>query len=176
MKRATGLIASAALLVAIAACKPESARKADRAAEQLAEARKRVLDEGPALATPRVAVTEAGRLAKAEQEFRSGRTLRIQVLHGEHSVTATQSLVVGAMAGSFALTDAARAEVNAKLTVFKNTLAETANLIEGLERVDANAWLERHDAVVEGMTRLDDVRRATWRALDDALKASRNAT
>lgn len=170
------VITFAALLVAIAACKPESARKADRAAEELTEARQQAIDEGPALARPKVAVAEAGRLAKAEQEFRSRRALRIQVLRGEHSVIATQPLVVGTMARSFPLTDAARAEVNGKLTEFKNALLETENLIEGLERVDANAWALRHDAVVDALTRLDDVRKATWHALDDALTASRNAT
>lgn len=168
--------ALAALVVVFAACKPESARKVDHAAEELAEARERAIDEGPALAKPEAAVIEAGRLAMAEQEFRSRRTLRIQVLRGEHSVIATQLLVVSTMARSFTLTDAARAEVNTKLTVFKNTLAETANLLEGLERVDANAWIERHDAATEAMTRLDDVRETTWHALDDALKASRSAT
>ncbi len=80
------------------------------------------------------------------------------------------------MARSFALTDEGRAEVNAKLTGLENTLVETASLIEGLERVDANAWVERHDAVIDATTRLDEVREATWRALDDALKARRNAT
>ena len=92
MTRASTL---AALLVAIAACKPESARKADFAAEELAEARKRIRDEDTAPATPPAAVTEAGRLANADQAFRSRRTLRIQVLRGEHSVIATQSIVVG---------------------------------------------------------------------------------
>jgi hypothetical protein len=165
-----------ALLVTSAACKPESARKADHAAEELAEARKRAIDEGPALATPKVAVTEAGRLAKAEQEFRNRRAVRIQVLRGEHSVISTQAVVLRTMARSFTLTDARRAEINATLTVFQDTLAETANLISGLERVDASTWVERHDAVTEAMARLDDVRDATWHALDDALRASRHAT
>jgi hypothetical protein len=170
------LAALIGLLLAAPACKPESARRADRAAKELAEAREKVRDEGPGLAKPERVVNEAGKLAKAEAEFRKGKTLRIQVLRAEHSVIATQPLQIGTMAKSFTLTDAGRAEVNEKLTTFTSTLTETANLLDGLERVDADAWTERQDAATEAMTRLDDARSAAWHALDDALKAARNAT
>jgi hypothetical protein len=166
----------AALVLGGGACKPESARRADRAAQDLAEARKKLRDEGPALAKPETVVTAAGKLAKAEAEFQSRKTLRIQVLRGEHSVIATQPLVIGTMATNLTLTDAGRALVNEKLTAFKSALTETDNLIEGLERVDADTWTERQDEATEAMTRLDDVRDAAWHALDDELKAAHNAT
>jgi hypothetical protein len=164
------------LLLGAHACKPESARRADRAAQDLAEAREQAIDEGPALAKPQTVVTEAGKLAKAEAEFRARKALRIQVLRGEHSVIATQRLVIGTMATGFTLTDAGRADVNERLTAFKTSLGETQNLIDGLERVDADAWTERQDEATEAMTHLDDVRDAAWHTLDDALKAAHNAT
>jgi hypothetical protein len=176
MKHMLRIASIVGLLFATQACKPESARKADRAAKDLAEARKKLHDEGPALAKPQTVVTEAGKLAKAESEFRSRKALRIEVLRAEHSVIATQSPVIGAMAASLTMTDVGRADVNAKLTAFKSALTETANLLDGLERVDADTWTERQDEATEAMTRLDDLRDATWHALDNALKAAHNAT
>jgi hypothetical protein len=176
VKRVLQLASLVGLVLAAPACKPESARKADRAAKALAEARENVREEGPSLAKPEKVVTEAGKLAKAEEEFRRGKLLRIQVLRAEHSVIASQSVVISTMAQGFTLTDAGRAAVNEKLTAFKSSLTETANLLEGLERVDAETWTERQDAATEAMTRLDDARDAAWHTLDDAAKAAHNAT
>jgi hypothetical protein len=176
MKRVLRLVSIVGLVLGVQACKPESARRADRAANDLAEARKHAIDEGPALARPQVIVAEAGKLAKAEAEFRARKALRIQVLRGEHSVIATQPLVIGVMATSFTLTDAGRAEVNERLAAFTRSLATTANLLDGLERVDADTWTERQDAATEAMTQLDDLRDAAWHTLYDALKAAHNAT
>lgn len=167
-------------LFATSACKPDSARKADRAAEAVTRQRtqlERELDADKPVTEKAADVLEhAGRLVQADAEFRRRRDLRVDILRGQHSVIATQSLLIAAMAESFPLTDGGRADVNEKLTTFQSVLDETENLIEGLRRADASTWQELDDQATDAMKRLDDARSAAWGALDDAPKAARTAS
>lgn len=174
------LAAVVAVLFATPACKPDSARKADRAAEAVTNQRaqlERELDADKPVTTKAADVLEhAGRLAQADAEFRRQRDLRVDILRGRHSVYATQSLLIASMAESFPLTDDGRADVNEKLTTFHSILDETEDLIEGLHRADASTFPKLDEQATDAMKRLDDARSAAWDALEDAPKAARTAS
>lgn len=180
VSRIVGLLGA---LFAAQACKPESARQADNAAEEVAEARgdlRREVDEvgrtSDKLGASKALVEEAGRLVQAQAEFEEKRALRIQVMKAQHEVIGTQTLLISTMATSFPLTDSGRADVNEKLTTFQSRLDEAANIIQGLQNVEAELWLQRSHEATEAMQRLEDARHDAWEALDDAPKAARNAT
>lgn len=182
-RRVSLVVGALGALFAAQACKPESARRADNAAEEVTEARddlRREVDEvgrtSDKLGASKAIVKEAGRLARAQAEFEQRRTHRIQVMRAQHEVIGTQTLLISTMAKSFPLTDAGRADVNEKLTTFQSRLDEAANIIQGLQNVDAERWLERSHEATEAMQRLEDARHDAWEALDDAPKAARNAT
>lgn len=45
---------------------------------------------------------------------------------------------------------------------------ETGNLIQGLERVEANEWGDRNKAASDAIMSVDDAREEAWEALDEA--------
>ncbi len=162
-------------LFASSACKPESARRADKAAEQVTEAREELTREHVELGTEGAndLVARTGELAAATRTFEQRKKLRIEIVRTEHEVIATQPMLIGAMATNFPLTDVGRADVNEKLTTFHSRLEEAANTIQGLQSSDAATWIERNEDVIEAMKRLENARAAAWEALDDAPKAQR---
>lgn len=104
----------------------------------------------------------------AQKEFEYQRLVRVQTLRAIHSIAATQPGVISALASSLPLVDADRAKLNEKLVLVQMRLDESANLIQGLEGVDANNWEPRERDVANAMNRLEDAREDAWEALDDA--------
>lgn len=163
-----------AIAVAFAGCKPETARKADRAAENLLEQRADLKEA--VKAQPDQAATESKELSDAVKLFAERKRIRIAALRGEHSVIATQLRLISTLTEYSQLTDAGRADINNKLSVFQRRLDEASNHIEGLSGASAEVWQQRDDAVREVMTVLESARRAAWKALDDAPRIHPNAS
>ena len=163
-----------AIAVVFAGCKPETARKAERAAKDVVEQRQDLKEA--AKSDPTKAAAESRELSQAAQLFIERKRIRIAALRGEHSVIATQRNLIATMSEYFPLTDAGRAEINNKLSQFQMRLDEASNHIEGLDGTAADHWVERDDAVREMMEKLDAARKAAWRALQDAPRVHRTAS
>lgn len=178
------------VLVALlaAACKPETSRRASKAADEVMDQREDVLRKAEALereaneTKPELVkksvdvLEEAAELTAAQQEFERRKTVRIQAVRAQHEVIATQPMLIATMSKSFRITDAARAEINEKLSVFQMRLDEAANLIQGLHNANADVWEERDDQARDAMKRLEDAREDAWDALDDAPTVDRSAS
>jgi len=160
----------------IAACKPESARRADRAAKDVVEQREDVVEATKRSASVEEVLEEAGELVQAANAFEWQRSRRIMELRMEHDLTASQAGVIGVLARDLPITDAARGEINEKLSRLHSRLDEATNLIEGLARVGVDTWEQRDDAATEAMKRLRAARKDAWEALDDAPQIDRSAS
>ena len=178
-----GLAAVVVTLVASTACKPESARRADHAAKQtlaqraeLQAAAARIGEGSDIVESTSKVLHEAGELAQAAQEFETRRTARISALRAQLDVIASQPKMIGTMAKSLPLSDAGRSEVNAKLTQLHGQLDETSNMIDGLQQVEVDAWEQRDSEMTAAMQRLDDARKAAWRALQRAPRTTRSSS
>jgi hypothetical protein len=175
----TRLLAIAILLVA---CKPESARRADRAAEDVVEQRKDVVEaakklpDKPLAEGARELFAETGELTKAARKFELQKSRRLAMLQQTHDLAALQTGVIGVLARDLQITDAARGDINEKLTRFQMRLDETANLIEGLFSVEIDVWEQRDSEVTDAMKRLEDARKAAWDAVEDAPHIDRSAS
>lgn len=158
--------AALAIALAFAGCKPETARKADRAAKDVLHQRADL--EKAVEQQPERAGAESQELSAAAKQFIERRRIRIAALRGQHSVIATQLQLISTFAEAARITDAGRADINNKLSAFRMRLDEAANHIEGLRDTGADSWQQRHDAVQDAMDVLESARKAAWRALDDA--------
>jgi hypothetical protein len=156
---------AALLLFSAIGCKPESARRADASAKQIVEKRKNL---GKAIAEPGKLANETAELAKLHREFLSRRHSRVEILRGQHSVIASQTTLISLLAQGFAISEASRKNINAKLHTFQMALDTTANEIEHLRTVGVDAWEARDTAMIDAMEKLDEVRRAAWHSLDEA--------
>ena len=165
---------SLAIVIAFAGCKSETARRADRAADEVVEQREDVVKA--ATAKPDKLTVEAKELTQAEREFAERKRIRIAALRGEHSVIATQVDLIATMAKHFPLTDAGRAGVSDRLTKFQQRLVEARDHIDGLAGTDAAAWEQADDKVREVMDALDDARALAWEALHEAPRTDPNAS
>jgi hypothetical protein len=163
-----------AIAVVFAGCKPETARKAERAANDVVE-QKHDLKQATRDDPTQVAA-ETRELSEAAQLFIERKRIRIAALRGEHSVIATQLMLISTMSEYFPLTDAGRADINNKLSAFQMRLDEATNHIEGLDGTAADHWQERDDAVRDVMTKLESARKAAWRALQDAPRVRQTAS
>lgn len=162
-------LAIIAAALATKACKPESARRADRAAKDVVSQREDLVEAARQLPDqPGAVLAEVGELATAAAEFERQRSRRLAALGSQYDVNATQASLVGVLARDLPITDAARGEVNERLTRLHARLTEAADLIEGLGMVHIDAWEERNTAVTEAMERLDDAATDAWEALEDA--------
>jgi hypothetical protein len=166
--------AALAIVIAFAGCKPETARQAGRAAEDVLEQRSD-LKQAAQVGSDKVAV-EAKELSAAAQRFTEKKRIRIAALRGEHSVIATQVRLISTLTEHSRLTDAGRADINNKLSAFQTRLDEANNHIEGLSGAGADVWEQRDDAVRDVMKALESARKAAWRALDDAPRIHDNAS
>ena len=115
-------------------------------------------------------------VARAADEFAVRRETRVDVLAAEHGVVSTQSPLLQTLADSLPLTDIGRSEVAEKLTIFAMRLDDSAHAIAALEAVPAAQFTERDDAVSKAMTRLEDARKASWKALGDAPRLDRTSS
>jgi len=183
MSRHTCIAAAVVTLVASAGCKPESARRADRAAkealaerDQLHEAARKLAETPDLVQGTAKVLQEAGELAQAAQKFEARRVARIDALRAQHAVVASQPKLIGTMAENLPLTDAARGAINEKMMRLQAALQETTNLIEGLETVELDGWGARDSEVTAAMHRLDDVRKDAWRALGRAPHIGRSSS
>ena len=117
----------------------------------------------------------AADLAKAQTTFEVQRETRLATLRSVHSVIASQTRYLGAMATALPLTVPARASVNEKLAVFQMRIDETGNAIQALQTIDAPAWDARHLEVNQAMDRLEDARKDAWKSLSDAKRIDRTS-
>jgi hypothetical protein len=156
---------AALLLFSAIGCKPESARRSDIAAKQVVEKRRHI---GKTIIEPEKFAEQAGELAAAEHAFLTRRKSRVTILRGQHSVVASQTTLISLLAQGFPISDASRADINAKLHAFQMQLDKTANDIEQLQRVSADAWEARDEAMIAQLDKLDELRRAAWHSLDEA--------
>jgi hypothetical protein len=163
-----------AIAVVFAGCKPETARKAERAAKDVVEQRQDLKEATQS--DPTKVAAESKELSEAATLFVERKRIRIAALRGEHSVIATQLKLISTLSEYFPLTDAGRADINNKLSQFQMRLDEASNHIEGLDGAPADHWIERDDAVREVMEKLDGAREAAWRALQDAPRVHRTAS
>jgi hypothetical protein len=163
-----------AIVIAFAGCKPETARKADRAAEDVLEQRADL--KKAAQGEPHQVAVESKELSAAAQRFTETKRIRIAALRGEHSVIATQIKLISTLAEHSPITDAGRADINNKLSAFQLRLDEAKNQIEGLAGAAVDTWEQRDDAVRDAMSALESARKAAWRALDDAPRIRPNAS
>jgi hypothetical protein len=162
MKRA----ALAALLLFYAiGCKPESARRADHAAKEVVGKRKSF---GKAILQPDKFAKETAELAVAERKFLARRKSRVDILHGKHSVIASQTVLISSLAQGFSISDVSRTDINVKLHAFQMQLDKTSNEIELLASTGVDHWEARDEAMTESMDHLDEVRRAAWQSLTAA--------
>lgn len=110
---------------------------------------------------------EAGRLARAQDDYANLRALRVASLRAAHSVAASQPLLIQAIAGVKPLSREMRAQLDESLAIFNERLAQTRRSIEELEYVSAADW-DRRDADVGRMIAdLGIARDASWQAIDD---------
>jgi hypothetical protein len=180
--RRKGLGLGALVLAQVIACKPESARRADRAAKDLVEKRVELvaaakkLPDTPLAEGAKAVLVEAGELARAAYEFEQQKSRRIAALFMARDLTATHAALIGVLARDSPITDAGRGEVNEKLTRLLRRLDETSNMIEGLEHVTIDAWEDRNAAATDAMKRLDDARTDAWEALEEAPHIDPNAS
>jgi hypothetical protein len=110
---------------------------------------------------------EAGRYAEAEQDFIHLRALRIASLRAEHSVAASQPLLIVAIAGVKDLRPELRTRLDENLAIFRQRLARTRERIEQLRFANAADWERRDDEVGHEMAGLYLARDASWQALDE---------
>ena len=110
---------------------------------------------------------EAGRYAEAEQDFIHLRALRIASLRAEHSVAASQPLLIQAIAGVKALRPERQQRLDDNMKIFRQRLAETRKMIEQLQFASAADWEHRDDEVGRAMAGLYLARDASWQALDE---------
>ncbi len=175
MTRLSLIAAVVAAAFAATACKPESARRADNAAKAVVEKREQLL-EAARNAKPDEVIQEAGELAKAAQQFERQKSRRLATLQATQDLYSTQAGLIGVLSRDMKITDAARAAINEKLTRLQALLVETTNMIEGLTTVNIDTWEARNTAVTDAMQRLDDSRKNTWGALEDAPHIDPNAS
>ena len=167
-------------LVAAQGCKTEGSHKA---AEKVVDKQDDLRDSRKDLADKKIdevdksksVVKRSGELAEATGDFDARRQMRIDALRAEHQAIATQPLLITTMAQAFPLTEAGRADVNEKLQVFQMRLDETGNLINGLRKTTAEDYKQSDDAVGDAMEKLDDARKAAWKALQDAPRTDRSS-
>ena len=171
----------ASALVSTGACTNDSAEQADRAAHDLVERDQQLhaaqtrVDEGGSPDHARIADHEVA-VVHAADAFALRRSARVQGLAAEHGVIATQAGLVQSLSDALPLTDIGRSELTEKLTVFRLRLADSAHAIEALQAVPATQFAERDDAVSKAMTRLEDARTSTWKALAEAPRLDRSAS
>jgi hypothetical protein len=164
---------SVILLGAIAlagACKDDTARQADLAAHQLTKSDDRLRAAQAKLDDH----TED--VSRAADVFAVRRKTRIDALAAEQGVIATQPMIVQMLSDALPLTELGRSQVNEKLTVFEMRLDDSAHAIEALETVPASEFTARDDAMTKQMSRLDDARKDTWKALDTAPRLDRTSS
>src|SRR5882762_4851298 len=117
----------ATALVASQGCKSESARKADRAADKVTDTRSDLRDIRKERGKQFVEqvdkskdlVEKSGELATAESDFQARRNVRIKELRAEHSVIATQPMVIDTLAQAYPITRMGRSALAEKLEVFR---------------------------------------------------------
>ena len=101
--------------------------------------------------------------------------IRLEALRAEHSVIATQPMLISTIAQALPLTDPGRIEIDEKLQVFQMRLDETANQIAKLSHASPAQFPREEAAVAAALKRLDEARRAAWKALDDAPRSDRSS-
>ena len=113
---------------------------------------------------------EAGKLAEAQQDFAYLKSLRIQSLRAEHSVAASQPLLIQVLASARGLLPTAMRRVDENLIIFRQRLKETRDLIEQLQYVTASEWERKDDEVARAMAALFIARDTSWQALEGKIE------
>lgn len=136
--------------------------KANVAREQVADDLEDIAEEAKDVGK------NARQLDDAQNEFKYRRMVRIGTLRAVHAVSASQPILINAIATSFPFVDKDRAEVSEKLAIFQMRLDEAGNAIQSLELVEANDWETRNTAATKALDRVEDASDDVWDAIDDA--------
>ena len=168
------MLAIALGLVAANGCKPETARKSDKAAENVVEKRQNLDDkmEKKTTADSKRIDEKAQDLTKASAQFEARKDVRIAGLRAEHDVIAAQPDLIMSLSQTFPLTDAGRSAVGERVKAFKDQLDDVGNRINELGSTGADEWKQRDDAMTDAVTKLENARNAAWKALEDAPRTS----
>ena len=147
------------LVLLLAACRDEVARKADRAAQRLTSA------------------SDQNTIAEAQHDFEYLRSLRVQSLRAEHSVIDIQPLLIQAISTMQPpLLPHSRQRLDENLVIFRQRLSQTRDAIDQLALVPAAQWEDRDDDLAQQMAGLFIARDASWRSLrgktDDSVPRS----
>lgn len=109
---------------------------------------------------------EAAARAAAQADFEQLRALRVASLRAEHSVAATQPVLVEVIANARPLPPVVHARLAETLAIFRQRLAHARVLIEQLATTSADDWEQRDDEVGRVMAEVFIARDASWQALD----------
>lgn len=191
MNRIGKILMATAIAVLPVACKDDTRKEADKAAENVNDQREDVKEDlkdlNSAMKDQAKETTAEGvkdeqddvneqtaelkenvnELNQAEGDFSVRRGNRAQQLRLLHGVIASQPMLINAVSGVTALTDKARADLAEKMQVFQMRVDEAGNAIEAIQQADASGFEERNDAAAKAVDRLKDARDDAWEALND---------
>jgi hypothetical protein len=169
-----------ALGLVVAACRGDSASRADRAAGKVVDKTSDLQDlQQRRLQNAAGDIKEVAKRARdvteAHADFAESRLTRLDVLRVQHQIIASLPPLLGGLASIAPLTETGRADVNEKLQVLQMRLDETGNQIQELSQTDADGFRAKDDAVSGAMKRLEEARDAAFKALDDAPRVDRSS-
>jgi hypothetical protein len=162
MSKLIRIIAIIGLMVVPTACKSEeSARnRADRGSEQA----------GANSAAQESAKTDqkTAESTSSQADFERNRDARVTTLRVQRDLTASQTIVISALAAGLPLTGAGKADVNEKLQVLQTRLDDAGNAIQDLKTATADDFKAKDKYASDVIHRLNEARDAAWKALDEA--------
>jgi hypothetical protein len=168
-----GMRGSSCLIIALlatGACEDRLSHDTDRAAERVKNTSAHLRHEHDQLSDEVGDVTrKAIELEHVHRDFVYLRSLRVQSLELEHSVAASQPLIIMVLANAKPLVPAARKQLDENLVLFRQRLTQTRQSIEALQYVNASEWERRDDEVAREMAAMFLARDASWQALDPDL-------
>jgi hypothetical protein len=181
MSKLTRILTAIVLVAAPAACKSESGRRADKAAERAADKTKSMADrsmEEAKTVTDESAKTEkkGADVATAQADFESKRDTRVQTLQAQRDLISSQVIVINALATGLPLAPDAKTDINNKVSTLQSKLDDAGNAIQELKTSSADDFKAKDDHAGDAMKSLDDARGSAWQALNDAPKSEQPST
>jgi hypothetical protein len=175
MSKLTRILTTLALVAAPAACKSETARRADKAADHAADKTQAMNDqamEESKTVTDESAKTEekGADVVKAKAAFESERDTRVQTLEQQRDLAASQVTIINALATGLPLAPDSKASVDDKVSTLQSKLDDAGNAIQDLKTSTADDFKAKEDHANDTMKSLDDARGSAWQALNDAKK------
>lgn len=118
---------------------------------------------------------KSDKTALRDERFETRRDIRVNALEAELQVINTQPVMINAIAQSFPLTAASRADVTDKLQKLQMRYDEAKNQVEGLKAVAADQFNAADDKTRDAMDKLHRARKDAWDAVTDARRTDRSS-